>query len=314
MKLLFFGTPQFAVPTLEMLVAEKFAIELVVTNPDEPRGRGYAIQPSPVKQVAERFDLALFQPAKLKDPGVRERLSQFHPDAAVVVAYGHILPTWLIEIPKLGCINLHASLLPKYRGAAPIPWAIIHGEKKTGVTTMKIDAGMDTGDILLVRETEIHDGDTRPSLEERLSVMGAELMTETLRGLERGVIVPRAQDSSQSSVAPMLKKADGKINWNWPAEEIARRVRGVNPWPGAFSAFRGRAVQIRAARAAEISAFPPATGSPGGLAAMEGKLLVFCGDGRFLDIVELQPEGKKRMTAREFINGARLKPGERFES
>jgi methionyl-tRNA formyltransferase len=311
MKLIFCGTPRFAVPTLEKLIAEKFVIELVVTNPDERAGRGYAKQSPPVKVVAEKAGLSTFQPAKLKDADTREFLSTFRPDAIVVVAYGHIIPPWMIELPRLGCINLHASLLPKYRGAAPIPWAIIRGERVTGVTTMKIDPGLDTGDILLQREIEIHDEDTTPALSEKLSTLGAELMVETLRGLERGEIAPRPQDSTQATLAPMLRKEDGRIDWRLLAEEIARRVRGLDPWPGAYTAFRNKKLQIWSARPEPPRASVPS--EPGRLVAKDGKLLVVCGGGTLLDVYELQLEGRRRVPAQDFLNGIHLRPGEKAE-
>jgi methionyl-tRNA formyltransferase len=309
MRIIFCGTPQFAVPTLEKLIAEKFTIELVVTNPDEPSGRGYELKPPPVKETAREHGLALFQPARLKDPQTVEYLSKFRPDAMVVVAYGHIIPPWMIELPRLGCINLHASLLPKYRGAAPIPWAIVRGERTTGVTTMKIDAGLDTGDMLLVREVEIGDEDTTPTLSEKLSALGADLMVETLRGLERGEITPRPQDNSLATLAPMLKKQDGVIDWMLRAEEIARRVRGFQPWPGAHTSFRGKQLHVWAARPATAST--TAISEPGAIEAQGGELFIACGAGTRLEAKELQLEGRKRVAARDFLNGIHLKPGEK---
>lgn len=330
MTLIFCGTPRFAVPTLERILAERFEVELVVTNPDEPSGRGYELQPPPVKEVASRAGLRVYQPGKLKDPATVEFLSQYHPDAIVVVAYGHIIPKWMIDLPRHGCINLHASLLPKYRGAAPIQWALIRGEAVTGVTTMRIDPGLDTGDILLQRELEIRDEDTSETLFEALSAMGAELMVETLRGLERGDLVPRPQDNSQATLAPMLKKEDGRIDWTLRAEEIWGRVRGLGPWPGAYTTFRGQNLHIWVAgRPAAQSAVPetgasdalraagkpaPAAGSrlePGTLLAEHGKLLVACGQGTLLEVRELQREGRKRLSARDFLNGVHLTPGEK---
>jgi methionyl-tRNA formyltransferase len=311
MRLIFCGTPQFAVPTLEKLIAEKFEIELVVTNPDEPSGRGYAAKAPPVKVAAEKAGLNVFQPARLKDPATVEFLSRFHPDATVVVAYGHIIPPWMIDLPRLGCINLHASLLPKYRGAAPITWAIICGERVTGVTTMKIDPGLDTGDILLCREVEIAEEDTTPTLSEKLRTLGGDLIVKTLRGLERGTITPRPQDSSQATLAPMLRKEDGKIDWSHTAEEISRRVRGLQPWPGAYTSFRGKRLQIWAARPAAGSA--QAASQPGTLEAQSGKLIIACGVGTRLEVTELQMEGRKRVSARDFLNGVRLLPGEKVE-
>lgn len=308
MKLIFFGTPQFAVPTFEGLLAEGFTVELVVSQPDEPAGRGYEVKPPPVKQAAQKAGIKVFQPAKLKEPATQEFLSQYHPDAIVVVAYGRIIPPWLIDLPRLGCINLHASLLPKYRGAAPIQWALAHGERVTGVTTMKIDPGMDTGDILLAREVEIRDEDTAETLAERLSLLGAELMVETLRGLERGEITPRPQDHAQATLAPMLKKEHGRIDWSLPAQEIAWRVRGLCPWPGAYTTFRGKSLHVWAATVS-----PAASAlEPGTLGAERGRLFVACGQGTQLEVTELQVEGRKRLAARDFLNGVRLRPGEKL--
>lgn len=308
MNLIFCGTPRFAVPTLEKLIAEGHTIELVVCQPDEPAGRGYALTAPPIKQLAPRYGLPVYQPTKLKDPATQEFLSKFHPDAIVVVAYGRIIPPWMIELPRLGCINLHASLLPKYRGAGPIQWAIINGERTTGVTTMKIDPGMDTGDILLMREEAIREDDTTETLSERLSVLGADLMIETLRGLECGEIVPRPQDHSQATLAPMLKKEDGRIDWTLPAQVIGWRVRGLRPWPGAYSTFRGKNFHIWAAQTGSPSV--PAQSQPGTLVAEGSRLFVICGGGSGLELKEVQLEGRKRLPVREFLNGVRLAPGE----
>jgi methionyl-tRNA formyltransferase len=309
MNLLFCGTPQFAVPTLEELLAEGFTIDLVVSQPDEPSGRGYQVKPPPVKQVAEKAGIQVFQPAKLKDPATQEFLFRYRPDAIVVVAYGRIIPPWMIELPRLGCINLHASLLPKYRGAAPIQWAIIRGETVTGVTTMKIDPGMDTGDILLVREIPIREDDTTETLSASLSRIGADLMIETLLGLERAEISPRPQDHSLATMAPMLKKEDGRIDWNLPAREISWRVRGLRPWPGAYSTFRGKNLHIWSSAVAEtrLTEVPPGT-----LVGGAGKLSVACGQGTQLELKEVQLEGRKRLSARDFLNGVHLQPGERL--
>lgn len=310
MTLIFCGTPQFAVPTLERLRADNFTIELVVTNPDEPSGRRHELTPPPVKVASERAGLRVYQPAKLKDPATVEFLSKFRPDAIVVVAYGHIIPKWMIDLPKHGCINLHGSLLPKYRGAAPIQWALIRGESVTGVTTMKIDPGLDTGDILLKREVIIRDEDTTETLFETLSVLGAELMVETLRGIERGDLQPQPQDNSLATLAPMLKKEDGRIDWKLRAEEVWGRVRGLRPWPGAYTTFRGKNLHIWAAGR------PAATAShglePGTLVADPGKLQVACGQGTLLEVHELQLEGRKRLPDRDFLNGIHLSPGEKL--
>ena len=312
MNLIFCGTPQFAVPTLEKLVAEKFPIQLVITNPDEPRGRGHKVQPSPVKEVALKHGLAIYQPAKLKTDETRNYISQYRPDAIVIVAYGHIVPPWMIDLPPLGCINLHASILPRYRGAAPIAWALIRGEKETGVTTMKIDPGMDTGDMLLERREPIRDDDTTETLSARLSVIGADLMIETLRNLERGEVTPRPQDSQFATMAPRLKKEDGLIDWTCPADELARRVRGLIPWPGAYTSFRGKHLHIW--RAEPVAAAGGSVLTPGTISTEGGRLAVACGEGTLLVLHEVQLEGRRRLLARDFVNGARVESGETLGS
>lgn len=312
MKLIFCGTPQFAVPTLERLLKESFPIELVITNPDEPSGRGLEPKSSRIKQVAESFGLEIFQPLQLKDEATRAFLTKFHPEVMVVVAYGHILPPWMLDFPRLGCVNLHASLLPKYRGAAPIPWALIRGERSTGVTTMKMDAGLDTGHILLQREIEIREDDTTETLSERLSALGAELMVETLRGLERGEIEPRPQDHRLVTLAPKVKKEDGRIDWSLEAEAIARRVRGLRPWPGAYTTFRDKNLHIWAAAPALAPA--PSQLEPGTLVVEGQKLSVVCGTRSFLEVKELQLQGRMRLSARDFLNGAHVEPGEKLGS
>jgi methionyl-tRNA formyltransferase len=311
MRLIFCGTPEFAVPALERLIAENFAIDLVVTNPDEPSGRGYELKTPPVKQVALRSGLAVFQPARLKDAATVKFISRFRPDAIVVVAYGHILPKWMMELPRWGCINLHASLLPKYRGAAPIQWALIRGETITGVTTMKIDEGLDTGDTLLKREVAIRDEDTTEALGERLSLLGADLVVETLQQLERGVLLPQPQDHTRATRAPILKKEDGRIDWVLPAQEIWNRIRGLRPWPGAYTTFRGKNLHIWAAGQPTIG--EPCHLGPGTLVAEHGRLLVACGQGTLLEAKEIQLEGRKRLSARDFLNGVRVLPGEKVE-
>lgn len=312
MNLIFCGTPQFAVPTLEKLVEEKFSVQLVITKPDEPRGRGHKVQPSPVKEAALKHGLQIYQPASLKTDETRTFISQYHPDAIVIVAYGHIAPQWMIDLPPLGCLNLHASLLPRYRGAAPIAWALIRGEKETGVTTMKIDPGMDTGDMVLERHEPIRSDDTTETLSERLSLIGADLMIETLRELERGEVTPRPQDSRLATMAPRLKKEDGLIDWTRPAEELERRVRGLIPWPGAYTSFRGKRLHIW--RAEAIPASGDSSLAPGTLSTEGGRLAVACGGGSLLLLHEVQLEGRKRISARDFVNGARVESGEKLGS
>jgi methionyl-tRNA formyltransferase len=312
MKLIFCGTPQFAVPTLERLIAEKHDIELVMTNPDEPSGRGYGVKPSPVKLAALKAGLEVFQPLKLKQDSTAGFLSKFCPDFIVVVAYGHIIPKWMIDLPKHGCINLHASLLPKYRGAAPIQWALIRGESVTGVTTMMIDEGLDTGDVLLKREVPIQDEDTTETLSERLSGVGADLMVETLPKLIRAEIEPQPQNHAQATFAPILKKEDGRIDWTLKAEEIRGRVRGLRPWPGAYTTFRAKNLHIWSA--APVSGQAEPGHEPGTLLSDRGNLRVVCGERTLLEVHELQVEGRKRMRARDFLNGVRITADEKLVS
>lgn len=308
MRLIFCGTPQFAVPSLENLLARNFDVALVITNPDEPQGRGYALKPPSVKEASLKAGLKVSQPARLKD--ARAEIESVKPDAIVVVAYGHLIPQWMIDLPSVGCINLHASLLPRYRGAAPIAWAIIRGERVTGVTTMKIDAGLDTGDILLQKEVAIGEDDTAETLSARLSGPGADLMAGTLEGLARREIQPRPQDHRMATLAPMLKKEDGLIDWSMTAPEIACRVRGFMPWPIAHTVFRGKGLRIWVARPAELQG--AASPAPGAIKISNGRLMVGCDAGAALELMELQVEGRKRIHARDFVNGMRPQDGEQL--
>lgn len=307
LNLVFCGTPGFAVPTLEKLLGARFQVSLVVTQPDKPRGRGLEFSAAPVKQRALELGLTVTQPDKIKNnQQFRDQLAALKPDAIIVVGYGRIIPQWMIGLPPLGNLNLHASLLPKYRGAAPIQWAIACGENVTGVTTMRIDAGLDTGDILLQREVPISLDDTTESLAPRLAEIGADLMVQTLRGLEAGTIEPRPQDHSHSSLAPILTKEDGQIDFRRPAVEIWNRLRGFQPWPGAFTRFRSKNLHIWKAK--------PVSESVGqaSLKVDGDRLLSGCGQGTSLELFEVQPEGKKRMAARDFIHGYRPRSGEKF--
>src|SRR5580698_9769465 len=245
LNLVFCGTPRFAVPTLEKIVEAGHHIHLVVTQPDRPKGRGLELIASPVKQTALRLNLPITQPDRIKtNEEFRAQLTAINPDAIIVVGYGRIIPQWMLDLPRLGNINLHASLLPKYRGAAPIQWAIAQGETVTGVTTMKIDAGLDTGDILLQREIPIAPDDTAETLAQPLAAIGAALVVDTLRGLQAGLIHRQPQDNSQSTLAPILKKEDGLIDFSRSAAEIFNRIRGFQPWPGVYTKFRGKNLQI----------------------------------------------------------------------
>jgi len=309
MNVVFCGTPPFAVPTLTTLVNSGFTVSLVVTQPDKPRGRGLEVVFSPVKQAALQFGLPVVQPEKIKNnEQFRSQLSSLAPDAIIVVGYGRIIPQWMIDLPVLGNLNVHASLLPKYRGAAPIQWAIASGESVTGVTTMRIDAGLDTGDVLLQKEIPILADDTAETLAPRLANLGATLMIETLHGLQAGTLTGRSQDHSKATLAPVLKKEDGLIDFQRTAVEIWNRLRGFQPWPGAYTRFRGKQLQIHAAKP-----FPSlSTLTPGELVAENDSFIVGCGNKSALEVTELQLEGKKRMSARDFLHGYRLTPGERL--
>ncbi len=310
LRIVFCGTPAFAVPSLRHLIAQPdFRIEAVVTQPDRPRGRGQEIATSPVKDAALAAGVPVFQPEKIKSDAALDYFKRLAPDVVVIIAYGQIISQRLIDIPRLGWINLHASLLPKYRGAAPINWAIVNGEARTGLTTMQIDAGLDTGPMLLKYETEIGRDETAPELTARLAEAGAPLVAETLRGLDRGAITAAPQDAAQATFAPPLKKDDGRIDWWLSARKIYNRIRGLQPWPGAFTSFRGKSCQIWGKPLKPVAA----GGMPGiMLPTQEDGLLVICGGASVLRIEQVQLEGRKRVTAQEFMNGARIVPGERF--
>jgi methionyl-tRNA formyltransferase len=311
MILAFCGTPRFAVPTLEKLVDAGHSVPLVVTQPDRPRGRGMEMTASPVKDAAVHLGIPFVQPAAIKNnPEFRERLAAIHPDAIIVVGYGRIIPQWMIDLPRLGNLNLHASLLPKYRGAAPIQWAIASGESVTGVTTMRIDAGLDTGDILMQREISIALEDTAELLGPKLASIGADLMVETLRGLENGQLLAIPQDDSQATLAPILKKEDGRMDFARSAADLFNRLRGFQPWPGAFTSYKGKSLQVHRAQPSQ-----PGLQLPPGQVLVEGtRLLVGCGNpsnaATALELLELQLEGKRRMNAQEFVNGYRPRSGD----
>lgn len=313
LRLVFCGTPEFGVPTLTRLIREPdFRVTAVVTQPDRPRGRGMAMAQSAVKQAALAAGLPVYQPGKLNNPENYEFFRQAEPDAVVIIAFGQIIRQRFIDIPRLGWINLHASLLPKYRGAAPIQWAVAKGEARTGLTTMQIDAGMDTGPVLLRWETEIGPDETAPELAARMAEAGPDLMVDTLRGLAAGGVVPFPQDESQATMAPLLKREDGRIDWSLPAPTIYNRMRGFADWPGAYTSFRGDICHLWGRPAGESGDLQAA--GPGALRIEDGQLYVACGAGTWLRIDEAQREGRKRISAAEFISGARLTPEDRFPS
>jgi methionyl-tRNA formyltransferase len=307
MNLIFCGTPAFAVPTLEKLAAAGFTILLVVTQPDRARGRGMELAFSPVKQAASQLNLQISQPEKIKNNDeFREQLTGLKPDVIIVVGYGRMIPQWMIDHPPLGNINLHASLLPKYRGAAPIQWAIARGETNTGVTTMRIDAGLDTGDILLQTEVAIEPHDTALTLGPRLAAIGSDLVVETLHGLQAGTLRVRPQDNAKATLAPILKKEDGRIDFHRTADDIYNRLTGFQPWPGAFTTFRGKNLNIWQAKATQSAL------AEGQIRLQSDRLIVGCGEATSLELLEVQPEGKKRMSAHDFILGYRPLDGEKL--
>ncbi|HUD63296.1 MAG TPA: methionyl-tRNA formyltransferase [Candidatus Sulfotelmatobacter sp.] len=307
LDLAFCGTPRFAVPTLEKLAAAGFRVHLVVTQPDRPKGRGLEVVASPVKQSALKLNFPITQPERIKaNEEFRAQITALQPEAIIVVGYGRLIPQWMLDLPRLGNINLHASLLPKYRGAAPIQWAIAKGETVTGVTTMRLDAGLDTGNILLQKELAIRPDDTSETLSPHLASIGSDLVVETLRGLQAGRIQPRPQDHSQASLAPILKKEDGLVDFSRSASEILNRMRGFQPWPGAYTRFRGKNLQI-------LKACVGAGGLPSAeTRVVADRLLVGCALNTSLEFLELQVEGKKPTSARDFIHGYRPQPGEKL--
>lgn len=308
-RIVFCGTPEFAVPSLKQLLKEAdFEIIGAITQPDRARGRGQKVAISPVKETALAAGLAVHQPDKIRSPEAEARLRELAPDAIAIIAYGQIVPARLLGIPRLGWINLHASLLPKYRGAAPMAWAIANGETRTGVTTMRIDAGMDTGDILLRQETAIGAEETAPELSARLAEMGGAVMVETLRGLAEGKIEPQPQNHAEATLAPMLKKEDGRIAWGQTAEEIFNRMRGFATWPGAYTGFRGQVCHLWGKPVSNKRA----EAAPGTLRLDGGELFAVCGSGTLLKLERVKLEGRKEVPAVEFARGARIGGEERF--
>lgn len=302
------GTPQAAVPTLRRCVADGHEIVAVWTQPDRPSGRGNKVSFSPVKEFALSQGLTVHQPQRIKNDEARQLFASHDADVAVVVAYGRILPEEFLNTPARGCINVHFSLLPRYRGAAPANWAIINGEKQTGVTTMFIEPTLDTGPILLQHATGIGKTETAPELMQRLSTIGADLLSETLSRLDQ--ITPQPQDDALATFAPMLKKEDGRIDWQLPAKMIEQRIRGLQPWPNAYTTFNAKSLTIWEAQ----TLLSVTSGvSPGELiAAWRDELVVQCGNQTALRVLEVQPEARKRLAARDFINGMHVKIGDRF--
>jgi methionyl-tRNA formyltransferase len=309
LRIVFCGTPEFAVPSLKLLNSNpKFEIVAVITQPDRARGRGQEVSFSAVKAAALAANLRVHQPEKIKSPEAEGLLLELAPDAVAIIAYGQIIPARLLSIPRLGWINLHASLLPKYRGAAPIHWAIANGETRTGVTTMRIDAGMDTGDVLLRGEVEIGAEETAPELSVRLAEVGAPLMAETLERLAEGTVAPQPQNQGEATLAPMLKREDGRINWSRGAQQIYNRMRGFAPWPGAYTSFRGQTCHLWGKPVSKKES----DAEPGTIEIVGKELYVTCGGDTLLRLERVKLEGRKEISAKEFAQGARIAGGERF--
>ena len=306
MKIVFMGTPEYAVGALEALWKAGHDIRAVVTQPDKPKGRGKEVQMSPVKQFAVSHDISVFQPVRIKKPEAVEQLKTYEADVFVVAAFGQILSQEILDMPRFGCINIHASLLPKYRGAAPIQWAIINGEEKTGVTIMQMDAGVDTGDMLFKSEVAIAPEDTYASLQDKLARAGADLIVPALAAVEKGEVKPEHQNASDSSYVGMIDKSMGQIDFARPAAETARLIRGLNPWPSAYTSYKGKKLKIWEVSPCEEQA----EGEPGMVKKLDKEAIyINTGEG-VLKVTQLQLEGKKRMQVKDFLLGCRMEKGE----
>jgi len=304
-KIIYMGTPAFAVPSLYRIHQSVAPVQLVVTQPDRPTGRGRKIFCPPVKEAALHLGCNVLQPTSVRTPEFADTIRKIEPDIIVVVAYGHILTKELLEIPKLGALNIHASLLPKYRGPAPIQWAIINREPVTGVTIMAMDTGLDTGDVLAVRQHAIRPDDTSQSLHDRLAEIGADLLVETLEAIRTGAVIPVPQKHDEATYAPLLKKADGRIEWSFPAEKITAFIRGMTPWPGAFTFYGDKRLKIFSAEAVQLA--PPQP--PGTVVkAFADELRVATGSGA-LSILEIQGASGRRLPIRDFLRGSKIPPG-----
>lgn len=308
MRIVFMGTPDFSVPCLQALIDDGHDVCAVFTQPDKPKGRHGILTQPPVKALALKYNIPVYQPKTLRTDEAKELFKSLDAELAIVVAYGKILPDELLHTPKYGCINMHASLLPKLRGAAPIQWAVITGEKRTGVTSMQMDAGIDTGDMLLSKSVDIGENETAEELHDRLSVLGAEVMRETISALQAGELHPVKQDDKQSTHAPILTKELSKIDWNDTAQHIHDKIRGLYSWPGATCEFKGKVIKIHSSRLAGECG-----GKPGEVSESDKRLVVCCGDGNAVEILVLQAPGKRAMPAGDFLRGNPIEKGAFFE-
>ena len=304
MKIVYMGTPDFAVAPLAALVENGYEVEAVITQPDKPKGRGKTMMPTPVKEEALKHEIPVLQPVKVRDPEFVEKLKSLAPDIIVVAAFGQIIPKSILDMPKFGCINIHASLLPKYRGAAPIQWSVIDGEKESGVTIMQMDEGLDTGDMLEQKAIPLDEKETGGSLFDKLSALGGSMILSTLKGLENGTITRTPQGESGTSYAKMLTKEMGHIDWTKDAVSIERLVRGLNPWPSAYTLYAGKTMKIWSAEVTDL----PGERTPGKIHVTKDRLFLETGEG-VLDVKELQLEGKKRMDTASFLRGFQMEDG-----
>ncbi len=309
LKLAYLGTSSFAVPTLQQLFETGYGIQGVITQPDKPGGRGQNLQATPVKRKAQELQIPVYQPAGLKDDNARALFTALDADMFVVVAYGKLLPPWLVKLPPYGVINLHGSLLPQYRGAAPIHWAIANGEVETGVCTMQIDEGLDTGPVYLSERAAIGAEDTVQELSQRLAGIGSGLVIRTIEGIACGTLQPTPQDNDRATYAPVLKKQDGQIDWREPAHVIHNKIRAFNPWPGSVTRFRGALCKILKSKPGAAAPLV----DPGSIVLSRQSLSVVCGDAVLLELLEVQPENRKPIPATAFANGARITAGDKFE-
>lgn len=304
MNIVFMGTPEFAVPCLERLFADGHNVMGVFTQPDKPKGRGHKMQFPPVKECAVNNNIPVYQPLKMRDGEAMKILEELNPELIVVVAYGKILPKEILEFPKYGCVNMHASILPKYRGAAPIQWCVLNGEKESGVTAMQMDVGLDTGDMLYTQKVEIGENETAGELHDKLSAIGAEVMSKTIKMIENNELKPEKQNDSLSNYAPMLSKDLCPIDWNVSAQEVHNKVRGLSPWPVATTTMNGKNLKIHRT---ELEG--KAKGECGEVVKADKELIVACGDGNAVKILVLQAEGKKAMPAGDFLRGNSIEVG-----
>ena len=308
MRIVFMGTPEFAVPCLQKLIDCGHEVTGVFTQPDKPQGRKMILTPPPVKELALANSIKVYQPVKMRDGAALEMIKEANPELIIVVAYGKILPKEILEYPEFGCINIHASLLPKLRGAAPIQWSIINGFDKTGVTSMQMDVGLDTGDMLIKGELEISENETAGELHDKLSVLGAEILEKTINSLLAGTLFAEKQNHDEFTYAPMLSKELSPIDWNLSAKEIHNKIRGLSPWPSANAKLCGKTVKIHKSILTNENG-----GKPGEIIKADKNLIVSCGDGKCIEIVELQAEGKKSMSAADYLRGNPVKTGTLFE-